>query len=718
MKKILLTVLSLLVLTASARPEIETAPNYTFLWNSFNSVIAVDTFAVATNREGVIVLDYDVYTHTYETVDNIFLNSEPFEQKLYGSVLTVRTYADEIYFMELGYLPEVTVLGKVEIDFPFEDYALHGQDLYICAGFEGLRRYSMINYKMMTFADSSMTGIHYTRVEVYDNELFALDDYNGLLRYDVSGVGFGEFRDYLYIPFQATSFLKRDSTFIIASNKQKIMFGRFGQNPPTVSDTVDLMIMPTRILATDSTVIALDSSQTMIEVIDRFDLETTNATLLDFPDKRLTGDIALVEDKRHLLFPSPQSGLVLYELDLLTYNPTPKSGFTRPGPVKDIEIYFSSLYTGGDNNPIDKYALGVDSRPTYRSTIYSGLKNINAMQIAGSKLYVFYPKMRNALIYNLDVFPVTYEGNIPVVRDSVYKIYFNERKIDTMYSFFAASRSGIDIFSISDSGEVNLQASVETLDDILDITACDSLLIISTDKSSLWIYRIFDDFSVEFRTTVGLPFDAERIYTLGDRLLVFSNYQVILFDVTDPVKAAVDTSLNIPLPVEDCTVSGDRLYTIGELGITVFDIVDGRPRVQDYGGRGGHIISAYAHIIAASNGYSIHMYDISGILTDVTPENENLLPETYALSQNYPNPFNPTTTIDYSVPRRSRVNLTIFNILGQTVTTLVDREEAAGKYSVSWDGLDRNGRPAASGVYLYRLKVDDFSESKKMILLK
>jgi len=718
MKKIFYTFLLFLVLVASARAEIDTEPNYTFLWNSFNSVMVMDNFVIATNREGVLVLYYDDYTHTYVAADNIFLNSEPYTQKLYGGVLTVRTYADEIYFLDVNDLPEISILGKVEIDFPFHDYALHGQDLYICSGFEGLLRYSMINYKMMAFADSSMTGIHYTRVEVYDNELYALDDYNGLLRYDVSGVGFGTFMDYIYVPFQATSFIKSDSTFIIASDRQKIMLGRFGEDPPVVTDTIDLLLTPTRILATDSLIIAMDSSQSMIEIINRDNLSVTNVTLLDFPDKRLMGDIALVDDERHLLFPSPLSGLVLYKLSEITYNPMPITGFLRPGPINDIEIYYSNLYTGGGNNPIDKYALDMDSRPHFRTTLYSGLKNINAMQLADDRLYVFYPKLRNTYIYNVGVFPVMYEGNIPVLRDSVDNILFNERKIDTLYSFFAASKSGIDVFSISDSAEVNFHASIEILDHILDISALDSLLIISTDKSSLWIYRIYDNFSVEFRTTIGLPFDAEKIYALNNRLLVFTNYQLILFDITDPKKASIDTSMNIPLPIEDCTISNDRLYAIGKFGITVFDLVDGVPKVVDYGGRGGHIISAYDNIIAASNGYSIHMYDISGVLTDITPVVEDLLPTSIFLSQNYPNPFNPTTTIDYTVPRRSRVNLSIYNILGQNITTLVDRNETAGQYSVQWDGVDNKSRPVASGIYFYRLRVDDFIESKKMILLK
>lgn len=89
------------------------------------------------------------------------------------------------------------------------------------------------------------------------------------------------------------------------------------------------------------------------------------------------------------------------------------------------------------------------------------------------------------------------------------------------------------------------------------------------------------------------------------------------------------------------------------------------------------------------------------------------LPASYALEQNYPNPFNPTTEIAFTLPAASEVRLDIFNILGQKVTTLVDGLMAAGKHTITW-----GGGSVASGVYYYRLTVDSFVETKKMLLLK
>jgi len=103
---------------------------------------------------------------------------------------------------------------------------------------------------------------------------------------------------------------------------------------------------------------------------------------------------------------------------------------------------------------------------------------------------------------------------------------------------------------------------------------------------------------------------------------------------------------------------------------------------------------------------------------DVFENDELNLPRKFSLYQNYPNPFNPSTIINYSLPRRSNVKIEIYNILGQTVRQLTDENRTAGNHSVTWDGLDNNGQSVSTGVYFYRITADNFTETKKMLLLK
>ena len=99
-------------------------------------------------------------------------------------------------------------------------------------------------------------------------------------------------------------------------------------------------------------------------------------------------------------------------------------------------------------------------------------------------------------------------------------------------------------------------------------------------------------------------------------------------------------------------------------------------------------------------------------------EQSALTPKSYALHQNYPNPFNPTTTIKYDLKEGGKVTLKIYNILGQEVRTLVNKNETAGFKSVVWDGKDNAGNLVSSGLYIYRLETGKFVKSRKMMLLK
>lgn len=102
--------------------------------------------------------------------------------------------------------------------------------------------------------------------------------------------------------------------------------------------------------------------------------------------------------------------------------------------------------------------------------------------------------------------------------------------------------------------------------------------------------------------------------------------------------------------------------------------------------------------------------------TNVT--DELTLPHTYSLSQNYPNPFNPTTVIEYSLPERSNVTITIFSLSGQEVRRLVDETKLPGNYKVEWDGKDTNGMNGSSGVYFYQMIAGDYRGVKKIVFKK
>ena len=95
------------------------------------------------------------------------------------------------------------------------------------------------------------------------------------------------------------------------------------------------------------------------------------------------------------------------------------------------------------------------------------------------------------------------------------------------------------------------------------------------------------------------------------------------------------------------------------------------------------------------------------------------LPAAFSLADNFPNPFNPATTIQYALPQATDVELTVYNVLGQPVRTLVAEHQNAGRYVVEWDATNDNGHSLSSGMYFYRLQAGgEFLKVKKMLLLK
>ncbi len=101
-------------------------------------------------------------------------------------------------------------------------------------------------------------------------------------------------------------------------------------------------------------------------------------------------------------------------------------------------------------------------------------------------------------------------------------------------------------------------------------------------------------------------------------------------------------------------------------------------------------------------------------------EESAAIPQAFTLQQNYPNPFNPSTTITFALPKdfRGAVTLRIYNMLGEMVRELVQRDLEAGTYREMWDGLDTSGKRLASGVYLYQLRAGSFAATKKLVMMK
>ena len=103
---------------------------------------------------------------------------------------------------------------------------------------------------------------------------------------------------------------------------------------------------------------------------------------------------------------------------------------------------------------------------------------------------------------------------------------------------------------------------------------------------------------------------------------------------------------------------------------------------------------------------------------DVSLADVTVMPEKFTIHQNYPNPFNPVTTLRYDLPENGNVNITIYDMLGRQVKTLINQNQDAGYRSVIWNATNNYGEPVSAGIYLYQIQAGEYMQTKKMVLLK
>ena len=128
--------------------------------------------------------------------------------------------------------------------------------------------------------------------------------------------------------------------------------------------------------------------------------------------------------------------------------------------------------------------------------------------------------------------------------------------------------------------------------------------------------------------------------------------------------------------------------------------------------------SAKVYLHAKENTVSSAAAKLEILETVSTDDSESLTPSTFSLHQNYPNPFNPKTRIDYTLDKATDVKITVFNLLGKEVATILSDYVSAGEHSVVWNGTDENNQAVPSGVYYCKMVGNDQSQMIKMVLMK
>lgn len=195
-----------------------------------------------------------------------------------------------------------------------------------------------------------------------------------------------------------------------------------------------------------------------------------------------------------------------------------------------------------------------------------------------------------------------------------------------------------------------------------------------------------NDSSMAFTWNQSIDVDSDVSYKLTIELEYFGNtYTDIHENISDTTISVSSNSLDplLEMTSQDEAVISYFIHTADEEYTVVSDT-------------GEFVLSRAA--LGAVDGYAI--------------------PEQFSLHQNYPNPFNPVTTLRYDLPENGLVNITIYDMLGRQVKTLMDQTQDAGFKSVIWDATNDYGKPVSAGIYLYQIRMGPYTKTRKIILLK
>lgn len=331
-------------------------------------------------------------------------------------------------------------------------------------------------------------------------------------------------------------------------------------------------------------------------------------------------------------------------------------------------------------------------------------------------------------------------------RKSIYIIDIADPRLPTLISSFDSLQHAYSITAVGDY-IFAIDAGVELR--IIDISdpqtprtvgaysppgfalrvAVVGLFAFVTDRSGLQIVDISDPGNPQWRATYRDTSDSRwtaNVRTQGNRLVLEGDQTIEILDITSPTEPIRLSKYTPPVTyygIADMCLAGDYLVLSRVWnGVQVLDVSNPHQPTLVY-----VYDTPGAAIGAAARDKSVFVADIYSLLslkipviTDIDEGDGSIpqIPARFELGQNYPNPCNPGTTIPFSLTQSAYAELSIFNVLGQKITSLINGRLPAGYHSAVWDGTDSKGEPVSSGVYFYQLTVDSRGTGRKMLLLK
>ena len=698
----------------SAVAQIE-GPLDTLLWNDIQTVTVVDDYVIGTTDDALVICNYDDNVKTFRVHHVMPVSYHPMKANLFDdSLLIIRTDDNKLVGYNITQLPDLLYQWTIAPGIPFADYAIYGKTIFFSSWFHGVWQFQLGEHGETHFLDSSMVGILVTQLDVDSQYLYVLDTYNGIMRYDLSQNDLKRFVDYMYIPVEIESFVRDDNKFILRRRGgNSIYFGSFNTFGQPIHDSLTDIGYIQNIFVTPQNYILVEPRS--IHIVNRFD--TDSRTRIPCWGNSTKGDIFYTKGHPYLLLPRIAGGMNMFELDVPG---TVTPGLYRSGPVTAMTFIDGHLFTSGGENPIDVFSFNMDVLPVHDYTMFAQEHDIQTLTHNGDTLIAYFASQNKVafIARSLEADSFFVERSFFLEDTLVGEMQYLTHKIDTLRALITIGETSIQAYTISDSLLITPVSPWRFFGRIRASVITDTLLITATSKNQIWINRIKPDFSTEILALRDVEGTVRKLCVYKQILYVFIDEKVLLYGISELENFQLLRVVNLPLMVTDAIFIRDTLFATSAESIAIFKLEHGIPKLiaMQEGGGSMLAVDSVNGMIAVTDGRMIQLFHYSEKDTTITPNPE--LANSYQLYQNYPNPFNSVTTFSFMLSQPQHVKVTIYNLLGQKVQTLLDEIRPAGNNELFWDGTDRFGQPVASGVYFYRFETGGMQETRKMVLLK
>jgi hypothetical protein len=599
------------------------------------------------------------------------------------------------------------------------DFCINGNFAYVADGYYGLRIIDITD-PVNPFETGSFTSMGYAKnVAVKNNYAFVSDASFGIRVFNISNPYQPQIvYNYPTYVYQSSMTLKNNLIYQVQSYDGLTIIDI--SNPLSFVQVGHLPIFNSfnEIIAVNNhTALIPDSYNDVILAIDVSD--STNPVIMDTLD--LDGNIypqAWIED---ILYVAERSkGLSVFNIENIN-NPVLQGQIRTDGYVSDIALKDSFLLIADSKYGNGLRILNISDLSLIKD-ISNFSTNISAcylVRVVDDIAYVGIRQQNDNLIvldisdiYNPLQIGCFNAGGIP-----------QDLLISGSYAFMSCGYSGVYIYDVSNLNSTSPLGYFDTIGGAYGLELSGNHLYVSDGTEGLRVLNI---------SNPQQPFEEGFInnqYWLHDvelkdnyTCIAAGDSEIIVIDISNPIMPQEISKFDISSGINCIKILGDTLYLgTSSMGLRILDISDFfNPIEIGYYETFGSVYeisikNETIYLAKDDRGIVVVRNDMISSIEENIPE---VLPNKYKLSQNYPNPFNGFTTIPFELQKDGNVEISIYDVLGRKVKTLINKPYTFGKHSITWDGTNANNNIAASGIYFYKLKTNNFSEVKRLLLFQ